>query len=226
LKRLSREQSQARTRSRLLRSAAQAFVREGVEGATIEQVSENAGYSRGAFYANFSNKEDLCLVLLEQGFDEYLERFGDILATDEEPEIRAQRAGDHFSQLVAADPDWQRLFFELEVYALRNRRFRRKLVERHRVLRERVSEVFRARAADYGVESPVPLDQLTMMTFAMSTGFALEKLLEPDLVSDQLYGTMLAIFFAGLRKLVEDADDTGNQGFGRRSSAGGSPLSP
>ena len=37
------------------------------------------------------------------------------------------------------------------------------------------------------------------MTFAMANGFALEKLLEPDAVPDDLYGTMLTIFFTGLR---------------------------
>jgi hypothetical protein len=38
-----------------------------------------------------------------------------------------------------------------------------------------------------------------MMTFAMANGFALERLLEPEAVPDDLYGTMLATFFTGLR---------------------------
>ena len=41
------------------------------------------------------------------------------------------------------------------------------------------------------------------MTFAMANGFALEQLLEPEAVPDELYGTMLEIFFAGLRTLIE-----------------------
>ena len=41
------------------------------------------------------------------------------------------------------------------------------------------------------------------MTFAMANGVALEKLLEPEAVPDDLYGTMLVVFFTGLRALAE-----------------------
>jgi hypothetical protein len=40
----------------------------------------------------------------------------------------------------------------------------------------------------------------------MANGIALEKLLEPEVVSDELYGTMLMIFFTGLRTLAEAAE--------------------
>jgi AcrR family transcriptional regulator len=65
LPRLTREQSQARTRARLLDSARDLVAREGYENATIDQIAEEAGYSKGAFYSNFSSKEDLFLQLLE-----------------------------------------------------------------------------------------------------------------------------------------------------------------
>ena len=42
------------------------------------------------------------------------------------------------------------------------------------------------------------------MTFAMANGFALAKQLEPEAVSDELFGTMLAVFFAGLSQLAAD----------------------
>jgi hypothetical protein len=64
-----------------------------------------------------------------------------------------------------------------------------------------VAEVFRVRAEEYGVESPIPLDRLALMTFTMSTGITHVKLLEPDLISEDLYSEMLAIFFGGLRTL-------------------------
>ena len=44
------------------------------------------------------------------------------------------------------------------------------------------------------------------MTFAMANGMALERLLEPEAVSDELYPTMLTIFFTGLRAMVEEAE--------------------
>ena len=51
----------------------------------------------------------------------------------------------------------------------------------------------------------MPFEQLSLMTFAMANGVALESMLEPDSVSDDLFGTMLMIFFTGLRTLVEES---------------------
>ena len=42
------------------------MARDGYSGATIERIAEEAGYSKGAFYSNFENKEDIFLQLLER----------------------------------------------------------------------------------------------------------------------------------------------------------------
>jgi AcrR family transcriptional regulator len=63
--RLTREQSQALTREKLLGSAYEVMGRFGYAGASIERIAEEAGFSKGAFYSNFANKEDIFLQLLE-----------------------------------------------------------------------------------------------------------------------------------------------------------------
>ena len=40
-------------------------------------------------------------------------------------------------RFIAADPDWERLFFDFSAYAMRNEAFRAELVARRRALRER-----------------------------------------------------------------------------------------
>jgi AcrR family transcriptional regulator len=201
--RLSRKQSQARTRRRLIDSAARSFARDGVEATTIEAIAEGAGHTRGAFYAHFEGKDELCLAMLEERFDRYLERFDRTLAGDDRPEERARRAGDEMTRLLEADPEWHRLSVEFATYALHNERFRSQLVERYRVLRRGVAEVFRVRAEEFGVTSPIPFNRLAAMTFAMATGVTTGMLLEPDTFGDELHGEMLAIFFAGLRSMAE-----------------------
>jgi len=62
--RLTREQSQARTRSRILRAAGDVVARLGYDGASVDRITEEAGYSKGAFYSNFSSKEDVLNQLL------------------------------------------------------------------------------------------------------------------------------------------------------------------
>ncbi len=58
-RRQTREESQAETRERLLESASKLFCKHGVEATSIDQVAEEAGYSRGAFYSNFETRDAL-----------------------------------------------------------------------------------------------------------------------------------------------------------------------
>jgi AcrR family transcriptional regulator len=64
-KRLSRPESRALTRERLLAAAREAFIRGGYARTYLEAVAEAAGFSKGAVYSNFESKEALFLELLE-----------------------------------------------------------------------------------------------------------------------------------------------------------------
>ena len=55
----------AATRRKLLLAAEQTFARDGYEAARLEDIAARAGYTRGAFYANFDSKEDIFFALLE-----------------------------------------------------------------------------------------------------------------------------------------------------------------
>lgn len=55
-----------RTRERLLDAAYDVFAENGVHAASIEQVCERAGFTRGAFYSNFTTKEELFFALMER----------------------------------------------------------------------------------------------------------------------------------------------------------------
>lgn len=57
----------AQTRERLLTAARTVFAEHGVEGASVEEICEAAGFTRGAFYSNFSSRSDLVLALIRQG---------------------------------------------------------------------------------------------------------------------------------------------------------------
>jgi AcrR family transcriptional regulator len=65
LRRLTRSQSQARTRERLLAMAREAFLRDGFARTSVESIAEAAGLSKGAVYSNFENKDELFLELLD-----------------------------------------------------------------------------------------------------------------------------------------------------------------
>jgi AcrR family transcriptional regulator len=195
--RLSRKEKQEQTRTCLMESAARVFTRRGLQQASIDEVAGDAGFTKGAFYANFKSKEELFLAMLDERFAQKLEAIDRIWGAEGDLQSKAEQAGTDFADYLS-DEEWSRLFFEFAAYAARNEDFRQELVTRYRALRERVAEVYARKKAEMGIEPAVPPEQVAAMIFAMANGLALEKLLEPDVVADDAFATMLVAFFAGL----------------------------
>ncbi|GJG95067.1 TetR/AcrR family transcriptional regulator [Cupriavidus pauculus] len=63
--RLTRQESRALTREKLLAAAGKVFASDGLGGATIDRIVEEAGFTKGAFYSNFVSKEDIFLQFVE-----------------------------------------------------------------------------------------------------------------------------------------------------------------
>jgi AcrR family transcriptional regulator len=204
-RRLTRAERKQVTRGDLLASAARVFARRGFHAASVEEVADDAGYTKGAVYSNFASKEDLFLALLDEHFERRLEAIRRVMAEPEPPGAQARRSGIDFLAAMAADPDWLPLFFEFWVHAQRNPAVRRRLMARVRGLRAAVAEIMAERAAELGAELPIPADRLAAMTFAMATGVAAERALDPAAVPDDLYGTMLETFFLGVQSLAGQA---------------------
>jgi len=200
----TRAEKQLQTRQRLLSSAASVFARRGLRGASIDEIAAEAGFTKGAFYANFKSKQELFLSMLEQRFAERLSQLEALTGGGQRLEERARSAGGEFARYLSADPAWERLFFEFAAHAARDESFRVELVERYRALRAGMAAIFERNLAELGVRSPVPMEQLVLMTFSLANGFALERLLEPDAVPEALFGETLVLLLAGVRAMAEE----------------------
>jgi AcrR family transcriptional regulator len=201
--RLTRAERREHTRSSLMDAAGRVFARRGLHQASIDDVAEAAGFTKGAFYANFRSKEELFLAMLDERFAGRRQEIEQLGVDGEEIEEQAQRAGEEFTRYVRADPEWERLFFEFAAHAARDDGFRGELVTRYRSLREALAAAFTRACEANGIEPPLPVEQMAVMTFAMANGFALENLLEPEAVDDGLFSAMLLALFTGLRALAD-----------------------
>jgi AcrR family transcriptional regulator len=199
---LTRREKQQRTRKSLLKAASQMFCRRGLEGASIDDVAQAAGYTKGAFYANFKSKEELFLVMLDERFSEELERLDLVLAGTHEPEEEAAAAAADFIHF-ASDDEWQRLSVQFLAYAARNEEFRQELATRQKAMRERMAKVFERWKQGFGVDPALPIGDITAMTFFMADGFLAGRVIEPDL-PDELYTTMVGVFLRGLQAMAEE----------------------
>jgi AcrR family transcriptional regulator len=200
--RLTRLEQQALTRTRLMRAASKVFSRKGMQGASIDEVAAEAGYTKGAFYANFRSKEELFLAMLDERFGERLGEVERAFASDESPPEQARHAAAQFAGSIRADPDHDRLFLEFASYALQNPGFREELIARFGTLRERMAVIYERRIEAYGIEPPVPVDRIVRMVIAMADGWALWSLLEPESADDELFESMMEIFTTGIGALA------------------------
>jgi AcrR family transcriptional regulator len=201
---VTRRERQAQTRAKLLEAAVEVFARRGLERASIDEIAAEAGFTKGAFYSSFDSKDDLFLAILDERFGAEADRLEAMLVSGaEDPQGQAREAAIDFVRTVGADPQWSRLFFEFTVRAARDPDFREHLAARYEVLRERLAGIYRRWAEEFPEQPPIAFEEIATMTYCMANGFLLEQLIEPDL-SDELHGSMFAIFFRGLQGLAQD----------------------
>lgn len=171
--RKTRAEMQAETREKLLQSARAAFGRKGFAAATIDEIAEGAGFSRGAFYSNFSTKEDLAVVLMGQQMELEIARFTQIAET------ALSSSETLLDRLRAAFPagapvsEWEMLRLEMLMLAQRNPGFAAKCQQMYTPHRQRVAEVIRLLFARAGRQPPASDDVLGYTIMSLRLGAAL-----------------------------------------------------
>src|SRR2546423_15071401 len=75
----------ARSRSALLESAARGLSRYGYGNLILEDVAREAGYTRGALYHLFEDKEDLALAVVEWVWETWQEQVGSLVDSRDDP---------------------------------------------------------------------------------------------------------------------------------------------
>jgi len=128
------QQKSEETRRKLLKAARRVFARDGFEAARLEDIAADAGYTRGAFYANFSSKEDLFFALLEQQAYQHREKLKTLLEKCADPADKTAAIRDYYVKR-SADRGWVMLMLEFKLFAVRHSRHRAKLASAHRRVR-------------------------------------------------------------------------------------------
>ena len=111
----------AETRQRLLDAALEVFAEDGFGRASVEDVCERAGFTRGAFYSNFSSLDELFLAMWEQRSAALLDALAASLEAAAGEELPSLEDGmDRLIELVPVDDRWYRVEAEFTAHALRN----------------------------------------------------------------------------------------------------------
>ena len=190
--RLTREESRERTRDQLLEAARVTVARNGYDGASVADIAEAAGYSKGAFFSNFDSKEALLLELLRRHKQHDIATLGHMLE-GVEPGGEAASALDRYFESVGGDPDWCRLDIELQLHAARNPAFAADYDALHSQVRSCLAELIAAQFEKAGKRPQAFPDDLANLFMGLVNGLVLQRVRDPGTAVKLVFESLMAI---------------------------------
>jgi AcrR family transcriptional regulator len=170
----ARELSKQETREALLRAAMAEFAEHGLDGPSLDAICARAGFTRGAFYVHFRDREDLVAAVMERVLGAFLDAVvargageRSLAATVERfaAAVSGQRAARARGRVAASDPAdaWGAPgvpFHQVLAACARSDELRRRFVS---ILEEASGRVAQA-AESEGLEGPSELAALLVLT--------------------------------------------------------------
>jgi AcrR family transcriptional regulator len=182
------------TKRKLLNAAERIFARDGFEAARLEDIAAGAGYTRGAFYANFDSKEDIFFALLDQWVQERTDAVAAVLRRHKAPSEKLAALRKHYAD-VAKDRRLVLISLEFKLFALRHPEAHARLRDRHRRIRatwgELISELLRALGQTIPISNPAASTCLA----ALAQGLLLEHLVDQKTLRESDVRHVLGLFF-------------------------------
>ena len=197
--RLLRAERKVQTKGDLVEAARAVFLRRGFNRASLDEIAEEAGYTKGAVYSNFDGKDWLFLAVLEDQFRRRAAQYVDFVFDHADIEDSYRAVARFWRDANEREPEWGRLIAEFYVHASRTEPLRHAAGEvRERGL-DAISSVIEALAARHGVEFTLPTREVARGGAALNRGLQIEQLLDPGL-SVEMFEEMHVAYMRGLSK--------------------------
>jgi AcrR family transcriptional regulator len=176
----------AEVRQRILQAATSEFAGKGFAGTTIDAIADAAGFTKGAVYSNFGSKDDLFFALLDLQIERRVEAVS-ALADKAGARPSAKDVGDLLMAGLLENRDWQMLFAEYWLRAMRDPEVRVRFAEHRRSMRASIEDA--VRRLDTSSIDPATA---TVLILALNNGLSIEEFSDPGSVPHDLFGTVLA----------------------------------
>ncbi len=170
------------TRRRLLKAAEAVFIRDGFQAAKIEDIAKAAGYSRGAFYANFQSKEDLFIAVAERELKGLIDKLRTAVHSESAVDKKAKAVLQTVQESAAARR-WALLLLEFDLFFLRQPSLKKRVRPMQARLLSGIKAVFRDLYDTANRKPPVSLTAVGLGFGAIFQGLTLQKILNGKLVS-------------------------------------------
>ena len=207
--RLTRQERRAETRQRLVDAAQEVFAERGFHGASVEEIADRAGFTRGAFYSNFEDKHDVLLALYDQRIQTEITDVSEVMTGATSPEELLTALRDRSK--TTFDTSWHMLTMELSLYAMRHPDARPRFAKRLRALRGAYARSIKKQFDMAGIEPPAPLGDLALILQALDDGFATQYAVDPSGVRRDSFFDALTLLFRAVAALSQQTVGAGAQ---------------
>lgn len=180
MSRLTRTESQARTRRQLVTTAQELFLADGYATTSLEKVADAAGYSKGAVYSNFRNKDELCLAVLDAIHESQASRMAASLETAETMEELLDGLLS-WAESNVGDQAWTALEVEFATNVRRDERIRHELAVRDKQIRDALASLLGAHAERLGITLPLPASDCATALLSLGIGLGVQRAVDPEI---------------------------------------------
>jgi AcrR family transcriptional regulator len=189
---LTQERRRQLTREHLLAAAAQVFAERGFHGATLDEVARVAGFTKGAVYSNFKNKDDLFLALFKANYEREMAQLVATLEGSGVPSVdRLSDFVDLIQQETRRAPNSALLHHEFWMYATRNPEARERLAAIDEEAVMELAELLRSQREQEGLpplQDPVRVARVIETLFR---GIGMLRVMQPDVVDNEFLNVAL-----------------------------------
>jgi AcrR family transcriptional regulator len=201
---LTPERRRQQTREHLLAAAAEVFAERGFHNASLDEVAAVAGFTKGAVYSNFKNKEDLFLALFRANYEREMQALRTTLGDSAVPP--ESRISD-FVSLIRDETRRARnmglLYQEFLLYAARNPAARDQLIQIEDEGVRALAQILETERARQGIEPLESAVQMARLIDVLFRGIGQLRLLQPDLADDDLVEAAIAFVARGLGAAID-----------------------
>jgi len=200
-KRLSRQDSREQTTQRLLDAAQKLIARKGLDAASVENIAAAAGYSRGAFYSNFSSKDDLFIELLRRDHQKATAGLTALRTSELSIDEVQRRARDLYGQMFRDNESFMN-WTEARMMAARDARFRVKLEALMAEKRGQIAAFIQYFYDRVGVVPSLPPEKLAMGFMSLAEGVKLFMMSSPTEMTPPTAESLLSLFVDSVMKVA------------------------
>jgi len=182
------------------------FLERGFHGASLEEISAQAGYSTGAVYSNFESKDDLFLAVIDERSADRVRDFSEhFLDADLSFEQAMRRAAELTWRAARETPRWIPVLTEFWIHVAARDGVRDAASERHHRTMDELADLIQQVADRHGMEYSIPARDAARATSALVRGMELERLLDPGADEAALFMEMWTAFMLGIARPKEAA---------------------